>query len=351
MKEGRDIQDLAAEVKRQMETKKDYIADTRHLHFFDDRMKVGGDVFTNALELTHHAHKQVADRLKIPMAYYNRMRDENPTLLAQNVNTWFTEKPEKRMVRTLDNKVRAFVSDRFKVMDNYDFLQAILPPIIEGGLQVESCEVTDLKLYIKAIIPSMTAEVVRGESKKGDVVQGALVWSNSEVGCGALSVTAAIKVIACSNLAMFRDVGLKKMHIGAKKEIEGVQELLTDETKSQTEIAAWMQVKDVAKALATDRTHFDRNVAKLQHAVEDKMEISPVEVVENAVKTFSIDKGYSESIVDYLFRGGDLNKYGLHNAVTRVSQDIAGYDEATEMERIGGKIIELPRTEWRRIAA
>jgi hypothetical protein len=48
-----------------------------------------------------------------------------------------------------------------------------------------------------------------------------------------------------------------------------------------------------------------------------------------------------------LIEGGSLTQYGLHAAVTRAAQDVADYDRATELEYAGGKIIELPKTEWK----
>ena len=58
------------------------------------------------------AHQQIADRLNIPFRYYKKMQDESPHLLDQNVNEWFGKNPERRMIRVLDGKVRAFLSAR-----------------------------------------------------------------------------------------------------------------------------------------------------------------------------------------------------------------------------------------------
>lgn len=38
------------------------------------------------------------------------------------------------------------------------------------------------------------------------------------------------------------------------------------------------------------------------------------------------------------------------NAFTRTAEDLADYDRATDFERIGGQIIELPANDWKRIA-
>ncbi|MFM2005765.1 MAG: hypothetical protein RLZZ09_1420, partial [Pseudomonadota bacterium] len=44
---------------------------------------------------------------------------------------------------------------------------------------------------------------------------------------------------------------------------------------------------------------------------------------------------------------GDLTAYGLVNAVTHYSQEVTDYDRATDFEALGGKLIELPVSDWR----
>lgn len=38
--------------------------------------------------------------------------------------------------------------------------------------------------------------------------------------------------------------------------------------------------------------------------------------------------------------GNDYSHFGLVNAVTRSSQDVADYNRATELERIGGTLLD-----------
>jgi hypothetical protein len=42
--------------------------------------------------------------------------------------------------------------------------------------------------------------------------------------------------------------------------------------------------------------------------------------------------------------------WGLANAVTRSSQDVEDYDQATEMEKLGAKVIELDKRDWNCVA-
>ena len=77
--------------------------------------------------ITDLARRQLADKLKIPFAYFERMRTEQPALLDGNVNTWLQTDTERRMMRTLDGQVRAVLSDRYRRLDNYDLAENVLP--------------------------------------------------------------------------------------------------------------------------------------------------------------------------------------------------------------------------------
>ena len=112
MKTGRNIEELGKELLRQRQIRKDFVADTRCIDIDTDEygtstmhLALNDDVMD--FKLDDLAHSQIAGRLQIPFKYYNRMRMTNPDLLDTNINNWFKKTPEKRMVRTLDNRVRA----------------------------------------------------------------------------------------------------------------------------------------------------------------------------------------------------------------------------------------------------
>ncbi len=112
MKTGKTLTQLAQELERQSTTKKDFLANTSALEMTPvGELALESDT-THEFPITDHAHTQIAARLDIPAKYYNRMRNEALPLLAANVNEWFHSKPERRMVRTLDGRMRAFLSDR-----------------------------------------------------------------------------------------------------------------------------------------------------------------------------------------------------------------------------------------------
>jgi hypothetical protein len=87
---------------------------------------------------------QIGERTGIPAKYLGRMQGEAPKLLAANVNHWFKEAPERRMVRTLDGNIRAFLSDRYMRVDNIDVAEAVLPVLQQTeGLRILSTGVTE----------------------------------------------------------------------------------------------------------------------------------------------------------------------------------------------------------------
>ena len=216
MKTGRTLLELAQELTRQREAKKDYLVDTRNLIL--DATEDGGHILTmenpakhvsTILGLNDIAHRQIGSTLNIPAKYYDKMRRENPELLAQNVNSWFAHDPQTRMVRTLDGTARAFLSDRYRRIDNFEIAETVLPIIGEiKDARIESCEVTDERMYIKVVNPRLQTEVT-----PGDIVQSGILITNSEVGMGSMAnliySSAASTTLLLAYLALALGIPLK----------------------------------------------------------------------------------------------------------------------------------------------
>lgn len=142
MKQGiKTIQNLYGELERQRAARKDLIADTRSISVNSVNGLSMLTVATSDDKLSYRiseiAHRQIADRLGIPYKYYERMRQENPALLDSNINSWLNTTPEKRMLRTLDGKLRAFLSDRYRRLDNLELVDHVLPVIAS----MKGCEI------------------------------------------------------------------------------------------------------------------------------------------------------------------------------------------------------------------
>jgi hypothetical protein len=353
MKAGRTLQELAAEIERQRGAKRDFVATTNRLHMTGPgsdrgavRLELSLDSRTEDFSVMPHTHQQIASRLDIPKRYYDRMLSESPWLLADNVNHWFDHKTETRMLRTMDGRARAFLSDRYRPLDNADLATAVLPALAEQELKIVSCEVTDTKLYIKAVSPR-----VQGEVNLGDVVQAGVVISNSEVGLGSLLIQGLLYRLACLNGMIRNDANMRKFHTGSRHSAgeDGVRAFLSDEAIKASDTAVWLQVRDLTKA-ALEQSHFNRYLEELREAAGQRIEGSVGKVVELTQKHLGLTGEEGDSVLKHLIEGGDLSRWGLANAVTRTAQDVGSYDRATELERIGGAVIELQPSEWKVIS-
>jgi hypothetical protein len=350
VKEGLTLSQLAAEIERQNAVKRDFAADTRKVSVTEDMKQVvlanGKPENAQSFGISAYAHDQLAERLKLYRRDYQRLAQDHPDLLAPLVNGLLHREPKEAMLRVLDGKVRAVVSNRYRRLDNFDLAKAVLPVLSEiPDLRVESTNFTETRLYIKAVFPMVQAEV-----KVGDVVQAGIVVSNSEVGDGRVSVEPLVFRLICLNGLIVPDYGLKQQHVGRKHDtLDDSYELYTDETRQLDDAAFWSKVVDTVRAMSKPEV-FEGIVAKLRSATRDKITAPVQDVVELVGKRNGYTEGTQAGILQHLIAGGDLSRYGLLNAVTRQSQDEESYESATQLEKDGGRILELAPTDWKRIA-
>lgn len=358
MKTGMSLTDLAKEIERRKEAKKDFIAPIGKMKMVINPGKQATLALAShspGMHINNVAHGQISEFTKIPMDYYRRMLDTQPGLLADNVNTWFSAKAEgdRRMVRTLDNNVRAILSDKYRALENEDLAEVILPALLDKNLMILSADITETRMYIKAVDKKILLDIPTGCTlgaghARFDTISPGIIISNSEVGFGALSIETGIYTGGCTNL-MIAFKAMRKYHTGVRAEIsEEVYTAMTNQTKQLTDAALWSQVRDVVTH-AMSKEGFDLTAAKLVAATADPMGDQVIEVVKAVGRKFTVSEGEQQGILARLIEGGDLTRYGLHSAITRHSADVLDYDRATVLERLGGQIIELPKNDWQAI--
>ena len=351
MKNGRSLVNLAQELDRQLATKQDMVVPSSLMHCETDDhgsckviIEEGGGPATYGV--TSLARRQLAEKLKIPFAYFERMRTEQPTLLDRNINTWLQSDNERRMIRTLDGNVRAVLSDRYRRLDNYDLAENVLPILQElPGARFESVELTETKMYIKVVTPCVTYEMV-----PGDVVQAGVVITNSEVGHGTLSVQPLVFRLICSNGLIASDLTMRKTHLGRTLQSDDEKiTLFRDDTLAADDKAFFLKVRDVVQAAISEAT-FQQIAQKMQKTLAIKLTGDPVKSIEVLANRYAFNEVERAGVLRHLIAEGELSGYGLVNAVTHYSKEVEDYDRATEFEAVGGKLIELAHRDWQEIA-
>lgn len=349
------LAELAAELVRMQETKHDHVVDTRRMSVMtDDEGKTTLSFDTTADGLVEglvndHAHNQIAQRLAIPKKYYDRMRMDAAVLLDQNVRHWFYEQPERRMVRMLDGNVRAFLSDRFRRLDNFDLMErAILPALDDiDGLAFHVASLTPERMVLRAILPTVQCEI---GLRVGDVVQAGFQIRNSEVGSASLSVDPFVWKLDCLNGLVSSVGSLRAYHVGRRiEDTEEAQVIFRADTLAADDKAFYLKARDAIRQ-AVDETEFDDLVVKMRAAATGEIVRAPVEATQALAQTFNLSDGETSSVLASLATGGDLSRWGMVNAVTDAAKQADTFDRQEEMERLGGELLVMSHGDWARIA-
>ena len=372
MKEGRPLPELATELQRQADAKRDYIAPSERLSVSSNgRTEM---ILGEPFPVTDIAHGQIADYLDIPKAYYDRLREKSEELTVRDPNDYAVERtlfdvtvnsllaskgPQRRLVRTLDGQVRAFLSDSFSVdLDNADVYRVAARVIEEAGLGPEnvlSAEVTEKRLYMKVVSPRIEA-VIRPSNVSGSgllrepqVVQAGFILSNSETGLGSLRVSQLVFKLLCSN-GWIREESLRQRHIGKTLETGENGSVYRSDTRAQDAKLRLMKVRDHISS-ALDPGAFRDFVGRMQETTSIRLEAGAEKCVDAVGRKFGLSQGEKERVLGELIQGADMTLWGMTNAVTAAAQKCQSYDRSTELEGIGGKFFSLTRPEIREIVA
>lgn len=289
------------------------------------------------------AFSQICEKMGIPRTYVKHCQEnERHALLVTNINSWLS-RPSNYMLRTRNTRLRAFLSDRFRLIDNYDVAMLFLETrkrLQEQGIEIniQDIKLSETNLYIKSTSPQLTAKIIpdKEEPERGDIINGGIIISNSDIGKGRFSIKNYIEVLRCTN-GMIGEHEFSRVHIGKKLdegEIKWSEN--THQLKSET---FWSQAKDMITSAYTKEI-FQQWVDKLNG--EASLTIKrPVEAVDNIVKDFNINKEHRDDLLSEFSQHG-YNKWSLSNAVTQIAQTKENYDDQIEMERIGTRIMTVP---------
>lgn len=344
MQKGRGIEKVLEELVRQNSVKKDYVAEVSALSvdFVEGNNKPVLRGINGPLELTEWAHKQFSKYLKIPNMYYNKMRLEDKKLFADNANTWLRIKEDNRLIRVVDNRIRAFLPTNYRPVDCLDLGTNLLPVFKENGLNVVSSEVTETNFYLKALILEKEFEI---KSKVvGDVLNFGVAVRGSEVGAGGIKIEPFVNRLVCTN-GMIASKSIKEFGLTKGDEWGEVNKFFSKETLSEINTAFIMKVKDVIKGIMSDEAILAL-IDKLQNAFLEKVAINRPEVFINKLVSFLGVTKAKEDITKNFIEDADYSRYGAMNAITKAANAESNYDFATALEYAGDKVLSLSQTQW-----
>jgi hypothetical protein len=369
MKPGISLSALNDEVQRQAAARIDYLVNTQaslRLVQLDGKIELvsldEGAVLLSRWELTSTAHDQIASWIEIPRKYYDRLLVDHPDMLCQNVNTLFEREPGIRMVRTLDGKCRAFMSERYRPLDNDVVLANVLPQILGAGKAGERAhkvirsQISDKQMALTVVFTDPALAQNLGKTARGDaddIVLPGFRIENSEVGRGSLRERGFFYRTYCENGCVFGSAGefeFQRNHAGAKLSADLQRIVFTDETKKAADQALMLELRDMINAMANPAVAQGWG-DQLRAAKTGDTIVKPLAAIEQLAKTLGLQEGEKDQCLQNLIAEADMSRFGALNAVTAIAnQPETSDDRALELEELGGSLLTMSQSEWNRIA-
>ena len=375
--ENRSLEDMLHVITEQNKMKQDYIAPTNQLQFRTLQnegetahsqivMEANQGEPTKILNVNQHCFDQIAQKAEIATPTARRLQQNYPREMDNLINAIWQKENSKRMVRTFENSnhtnsfnydnhtgtARAFLSDKFKTFDNSDLLESALPTLGESDAcwKIVNFANTDKKLYIR-----LKSEVIQSDAGVGDLMAHGIGISNSETGSGSVAVFGINWTLACLNGMQTENV-TRKAHITSAQKGD-TWNILTDETKEADNRSLKLQLRDIVSSYAS-RDAFDENIEKMKRAKEDVVDVPMNESVENLGKVLTLSKKETSNVLEGLLQtigqsgyeqNQKINRATLVNACTAVG-NTADPDNVDFWQRLGGKVLNLGKTDWNRVA-
>jgi hypothetical protein len=372
-----NLAQLVQELERQRNSRIDFCADVRHL-----KIEVNGGIkiipaTAQAFEwmpegpmmMERSAYHQLAEKTTpaMPTRFFDALMEERPNRLADLLNGLHSDDPKKRLVRCLDNKVRAWLSNGYRVIDSQDIAFTCLDEAQKKNAQVFEASLSDKRMRIKFCTQQvwdaidikqrsgpqggwyagamgnreLIGKTILGAQVKDELPGGpgtiypVVTALNSETGHGGFHIRIGLLMGICYNVATLETV-VSRIHLGERLE-EGI---FSEETISAESKAIMLKARDAIRA-AFDETKFRQMVAKAKAAQGDAVE-SPSAAVDNVIKTGAVNEEQREALLTYFLRDYDQTRFGFSQAVSRLAQDVEDPDNAGDLESLAGQILKQP---------
>jgi hypothetical protein len=143
---------------------------------------------------------------------------------------------------------------------------------------------------------------------------------------------------------------MRKIHLGRPIPVnEESYAVFSDATLQLEDKTFFAMCADIVAA-AVDEVRFRDLCQQMAQAAMDEPMANPVAGIAVLSNRCGLTEDEGEDVLKYLSQGGDITRWGVISAVTRASQDCEDYGRSTEMEFLGGDILEWGPKEWRPVA-
>lgn len=325
---------IMAQIEQDDKFKKDVTIENRRIAMQDDgRLRLSDRQHDGVLlNMSDYAMSQTFSKLGIPVAYGRILMDRRPDLLAPHFNYWINEEHKDYLLRMkLDDStgtglLRAFLSDRYTILDNRDAMGSF-GAIVEQmeGVNIESFNLLDHRMHMRVTFDDLAVDLGKSQIEgKNDILKVGIDLGNSEVGASSLYVQSMVLRLICTNgMVGWRsgDDAFVQRHIHLTS-----RELFTRMNDAMGNI---INAGDaLLEAMANSKQFHVPN---------------PMDVIKTLAKDAKYSKKVQEKLIEDFMVEPENTRYGVVNAFTRTARDMGrqgNLDMQIDMEKFAGELIK-----------
>lgn len=205
--------------------------DINAVNLFDSKVEISLNDSESILHYSYsrNAKRQICEIMDMPIRYFDMIESRFKELLADSINTLIHYENKNYLIRTIvdDNKnvIRAVLSDRYKIINNLDVLEAV-DSVLKDIDHNADVEIDEDYLYCKIDFESNILTIGELEATPS------LLVVNSEVGDGAFKIIPRVTINKDLSFSI-NNVAIRKTHLGATKTKGVVEEELCEDLKNK----------------------------------------------------------------------------------------------------------------------
>lgn len=351
---------LVQTLQEQQDARRDYVAPASTITAVDGILALDNGTLVAPSDIMVGG---MADRLDVPVRF---LRDI--TARASNLDLPYVEafdavmnarlataagQDRSFLVRTFTDTMpgvpaygRALLSDRYRIVDNYDVLLTALQGIQASGLDcnVVECDLTERRMRVRVEAPAIryvAEEFLKGyrnplpthhtgyEAGTEPIIFAGIELSNSETGGGRLKVEPRMIFQICKNGLRITKDTIGAVHLGARMETGEVD--WADDTRDAIREAITLQVRDaIARFLTVD--YLEEVITDLQEAGAGTPLARPSATIEEVGKRQGWTAAEAESVFGCFIAGGQATAGGVMQAMTAAAQQVTDPERAAWLE-------------------
>ncbi|MBN9748658.1 DUF932 domain-containing protein [Amycolatopsis sp. A1MSW2902] len=300
----------------------------------------------------------IADKLGIPAPYVRHLRENNVELWDANVNGWLERDARSFLVRGLADEdggegiARAFLSEKYRIVDNLDVLLATLEGLRSTGIEanVTGADLSEKRMYVRISSPAVAAAAPQlladyrspftgDRGADNPMVFAGFVVANSEVGHGAFTITPRVEVQVCKNGMTLQRDALRSPHLGGR--LDHGQIRFSDATQRKNVELVKSQTADAVRTIL-DTDYLTKVITEMTEKAAAKVS-EPSHTIERVKTELRYTDAQRDAILSHFLKGGDPTAGGVMHAVTSAAQVIrdTDADRAHEMETHAVRALDI----------